>query len=263
MLSVSSKERSDPAAPVAQAKDIKWGPTAAVLFTVASFLIAYVGAGLLAYILPKVMGWGTEYTDFWFNSVAGQFTFVLIAEGLMIGSVLLFLRHRKTTIRALGFRRAPEFGDVWKAVVGYLIYFAALILVTSIATALVHLNMDQKQELGFDTVVSAGDKIMTFISLVILPPLAEETLFRGFLFTGLRQKFSFWPAAIVVSVIFASLHLAQSSEGILWVAGIDTLVLSVILCWLREKTGNLWAGIFVHAFKNGIAFVVLYVLATT
>ncbi|MEJ0073120.1 MAG: CPBP family glutamic-type intramembrane protease [Candidatus Saccharibacteria bacterium] len=40
---------------------------------------------------------------------------------------------------------------------------------------------------------------------------------------------------------------------------IDTFTLSVVLCYIREKTGTLWSGVLIHALKNGIAFLSLYI----
>ncbi|MGH7237402.1 MAG: CPBP family glutamic-type intramembrane protease [Candidatus Saccharimonadales bacterium] len=41
-------------------------------------------------------------------------------------------------------------------------------------------------------------------------------------------------------------------------AGVDTFILSTVLCYLREKTGRLYAGIGVHALKNFVAFAALF-----
>jgi len=185
---------------------------------------------------------------------------VVLAEALVVGTVMIFLRQRKTSLRAVGYHRGPRFRDVGFALLGFVVYFVALIAATAIAQHAFHINVDQKQELGFDNVFTTGEKCMAFISLVILPPLAEETLFRGFLFTGLRKRLTFVWATIIVSLAFASLHLLESSQGILWIAGIDTFVLSMVLCYLREKTGNLWAGILVHGLKNTLAFTFLYLV---
>jgi membrane protease YdiL (CAAX protease family) len=132
-------------------------------------------------------------------------------------------------------------------------------VVTSWAASRFHINLDQKQELGFDAVVGTIERLMAFVSLVVLPPIVEEVMFRGFLFAGLRKKLPFPAVALLVSLIFASLHLLEGSGGLLWVAGIDTFVLSLVLCYVREKTGNLWAGIAVHMLKNCVAFLYLYV----
>jgi len=122
---------------------------------------------------------------------------------------------------------------------------------------LTQINLGQKQELGFDQLFTSGQKLLALVSLVVLPPIIEETVFRGFLFSGLRKKCNFIVAALVTSVLFASLHLLASSQGPLWIAGLDTFVLSLVLCYLREKTGALWAPMMLHALKNVIAFTIL------
>ena len=44
-----------------------------------------------------------------------------------------------------------------------------------------------------------------------------------------------------------------------WAVTIDTFVLSLMLCALREYTGAIWAGVLLHAIKNGLAFYLLFV----
>jgi membrane protease YdiL (CAAX protease family) len=68
-------------------------------------------------------------------------------------------------------------------------------------------------------------------------------------------------AALLTSAIFAAAHLPEGgSGGPLYIAAIDTFILSLVLIYLRIKTGNLWASITLHALKNGVAFVALFVL---
>ena len=43
-------------------------------------------------------------------------------------------------------------------------------------------------------------------------------------------------------------------------AAATAFVLSLVLIYLREKTGSLWASITLHAIKNGVAFVALFAL---
>lgn len=239
--------------------DVTWGPFAAIAMSILSFAVGFLLAGTILYFVAGVLGNESAATETWLGTVTGQFIYVLFAEGLIIACLAWFLHFRKTSLRALGYRRAPQLTDVGLAVMGFITYFVVLIIATSLAGNLLGVDIDQKQELGFDNVIGTPEKLMAFISLVVLPPLVEETLFRGFLYTGLRKKLPFWVTTLLVSVVFAALHLFASSEGLLWIAGIDTLLLSLALCYLREKTGNLWAPIIVHALKNGLAFLFLYV----
>jgi membrane protease YdiL (CAAX protease family) len=93
---------------------------------------------------------------------------------------------------------------------------------------------------------------MAFIALVILPPVAEELLFRGYLFGHLRTTMGFWTTSLVVSAAFGFIH-GQ------WNVGIDTFILSLFLCYLRETTGSLWASMLLHGIKNGVAYFFLFI----
>jgi membrane protease YdiL (CAAX protease family) len=67
-------------------------------------------------------------------------------------------------------------------------------------------------------------------------------------------------AALITSILFALPHLFESSSGLLWVAGCDTFILSMVLVYVREKTDKLWASMLIHALKNFVAFASLYLL---
>lgn len=83
---------------------------------------------------------------------------------------------------------------------------------------------------------------------------------RGFLYSSLKKAMRLIPAALLTSALFAAAHLPEGgAAGPLYVAALDTFVLSLILIYLREKTGSLWASITLHAFKNGVAFMALFV----
>jgi membrane protease YdiL (CAAX protease family) len=43
----------------------------------------------------------------------------------------------------------------------------------------------------------------------------------------------------------------------MWAAAFDTFILSVVLVYLREKTGALYAGMLVHMLNNLLAFFVV------
>jgi hypothetical protein len=84
---------------------------------------------------------------------------------------------------------------------------------------------------------------------------------RGFLFSSLKRGMTVVVAAIVTSSIFAIAHLQFGSDApLLWLAAIDTFVLSLVLCYLRQKTGSLWPCIGLHMIKNGLAFTVLFLI---
>ncbi len=233
--------------------NVPWGSTSAILYTIFLYFGAQFLAGLILAALAMAGGGSAGLP----SGIAGQFYFVLLSDVIILLALWLFLRRRQGKLSALGFSRKPAGRDIAFAIGGYVVYFIMLIVVLSLTSASTDINLEQQQELGFDNFFNSIEKIMGFIALVILPPIVEEVVFRGFLFAGLRKKLRFIWATLIVSVLFASPHLLASSEGLLWVAGIDTFLLSLVLCYLREKTGALWAPIAVHAIKNGLAYMIL------
>src|SRR3989344_1552365 len=100
------------------------------------------------------------------------------------------------------------------------------------------------------------DRLLAFVGLVILPPLAEEILIRGYLYSGLRRSLAFAPAALFTSLLFGLAHLELGAAAApLWIAAINTFVLSLVLVYLREKAGSLWPPIMVHSLNNLVAFI--------
>lgn len=235
-----------------------WGPLQTAFLTVLIFVLSYFLAGVLFSIIASVY----KSSDFWLQSNTAQFMLVLLFEGATVGLLWFFLRLKQIPVKLLGFMRGPEWRDLGYSLVGFAAYFGLLIVVSQVATDLLPINVDQKQEIAFTPTFELGQLVMVFVSLAILPPIAEELLFRGFLFGGLRAKLRFWQAALFTSIFFGALHLFTGiqGEGLLWIAGIDTFVLSLVLCYAREKTGALWACIGIHAIKNGLAFLYIFVV---
>ena len=83
------------------------------------------------------------------------------------------------------------------------------------------------------------------VNLVVLAPLAEELLFRGWLYTGLRHRFSFWPSFLVTLVAFAAIHWDPHHLRI-----VQVLPLAAALGLLRERAGSIKPGIALHAVYN-------------
>lgn len=241
---------------------VTWNPLVGVVFIVSAFFLSQIIAALLTIGIfaasNSVLNTHLTFDD----SVTANFILILFAELIGIGAVFGFVRGYGAKLSVIGFRK-PRWIDLGYGLSAVPVYFVLYLLVLAAATQLVPgLNVDQKQELGFDNVHGTVALTLTFISLVILPPLAEEIMIRGFLYTSLKKAMKFVPAMILTSLIFAAAHLPEGgAAGPLYIAAIDTFVLSLVLVYLREKTESLWPGILLHAIKNGIAFVALFVIA--
>lgn len=243
-------------------KRVGYGAFYAIAVTFfAYFASQFFGAVILAF-WARAVGRDAQTTlNGLETNTALQFGFFLIVEALTIYIIWWFLKRRGNSFKDIGLQRRPKKSDLGPAIGVFIVYFIALIAVTALASSLTGINTDQKQDLGFTGTKTNLELIMIFISLVILPPLAEEITVRGFLYTGLKAKFSKNIAAIAASVLFGIAHLQLGNgQAPLWIAAIDTMMLSMFLIYLREKTGALWSGMLVHGLKNGVAFLFLFVL---
>jgi membrane protease YdiL (CAAX protease family) len=243
---------------------VNWGPLETVGITLLLYFGTQLIAGLLLYGYGLLNGWGsnqiTNWTD---NSIVAQFLFVALVEGLTVLLLYKFLQRRKANFQTIKLKK-PRWSDLAYALLGFAIYFGIFIVVLQVAKDLIpSLNVNQQQQIGFNS-PSHLELPLVFISLVVLPPIVEELLVRGFLYSGLKKALPKIWAIIITSGLFASAHLqAGSGAKLLWVAAIDTFILSLVLIYLRDKTDNLWASIFLHAIKNTVAFFALFVFANS
>jgi membrane protease YdiL (CAAX protease family) len=182
-----------------------------------------------------------------------------MAEGVAVAFVLYLLRVQGLRLNVIGLGRRPQKSDFYKAVLGFFCFFIFLIIISQILVQFYPDLNKGKQDVGFNNLHNNLDIFIAFAALVILPPIGEEILVRGYLFSGLRQRLRFLPAMIITSLIFGAAHLQTGSgPGVLWAAGLNTFVLSVVLVYLRQSTGALYAGMLVHMVNNLIAFGVYF-----
>jgi membrane protease YdiL (CAAX protease family) len=245
-------------------KDVNWTPLEAVGITIAIYFTTQLIAAVAAGYIGSTQGLNSDQINTVLEDSAGwQFLMILFMEALTAWLVYVFVtKIRRTSFKAIGVVR-PKTRDIGYALLGFGTYFLVygMVIFNIIERYFPQINTGQKQDLGFSSSVAGPELIFVFLSLVILPPLVEELLVRGFLYTGLRTKLPIMYAAILASLVFASAHLQWGSGNpLLWTAAVDTFILSMVLIWLRQKTGSLWPGIGVHFLKNSIAFIVLFVL---
>ncbi len=75
--------------------------------------------------------------------------------------------------------------------------------------------------------------------------LMEETLFRGYPLFRLTEGMGFLPAALITSSVFGVLHLGNDKETA--IAGLNAVLLALVLCWSVRATGSLWWAIGFHS----------------
>lgn len=240
---------------------VNWSPLESVSVTLFIYFVSQLITGLFLYLVPMLFGLTEPRITQWLSkNTFGQFIAVVVMETISVALLLLFLRKRRATLATIGLKGRPAWRDAAYALAGFGAYIVIYTLVITITKKVIpEINLDQKQDIGFEH-VSHLQIPLVFISLVVLPPIVEELVMRGFLYTGLKQELPKIAAMLITSILFALAHLqAGSSAPLLWVAGVDTFILSMVLLQLRDRTGKLWSPMMLHALKNLIAFLSLFI----
>ena len=86
--------------------------------------------------------------------------------------------------------------------------------------------------------------ILMAVAAVLVAPVSEELVFRGYLYPAAKKFAGPWMAAICTGLVFAAAH------GSL-VALLPLFIFGVVLAVLYEKTGSIWAPVAVHFCFNG------------
>ncbi|MBX4197563.1 CPBP family intramembrane metalloprotease [Candidatus Saccharibacteria bacterium] len=232
------------------------GPGRLILFTLLIFLLSQIIAAFIAELGLAVIHPGSKQSLN--DTISGQFAFILLAEGLAAWLVFWLVRRRGVSLGTIGLGRRPQISDLYKALLGFGVFYILLIIASLLVNNLSPELVNQKQNIGFNNIRNSTENVLAFVSLVILPPLGEEILVRGYLYSGLRRVWKFMPALVVTSLFFGVAHLEfGTGTPLVWAAAIDTFLLSVVLVYLREKTGALYASMLVHMLNNLIAFLVV------
>lgn len=176
----------------------------------------------------------------------------LLTLVVVIGVPRLVLKKR-TSLTELGLQQGPRWRDIGLAPLGYVGYLIlATFLIFLAQQFLTFIDFDQAQDVGFEGLTLQYEYILAFTMLVIVAPIAEEIIFRGYLLAKLRARLPLWVAILITSLLFALVHFA-------WNVGIDTFALSIVLCLLVVWSKSLWPAILLHMLKNFVAFYFLFI----
>ena len=156
--------------------------------------------------------------------------------------------------------RFMEYGikNLWAILLGYAILMA-LALPLGILMELFVPDLPSPNQEAVEELIGENFAL-SFLMAVILAPFVEELLFRGVLFAPFLKR-SRVLAYTISSLAFAFMHivgfLIMGFSPILFVTMLIYIPHSLALCWVYEKTGSIWTAIFLHAFNNVIALLLV------
>lgn len=93
----------------------------------------------------------------------------------------------------------------------------------------------------------------------LLVGLSEEWMFRGVMFQGLRSRLQLWPAMIITTLLFGSVHVlnvfvtGKLGEGVLQAT--TAAMSGLVFIALLVRTGSIWVPIIYHGLWDFFTFV--------
>ena len=202
---------------------IRNGRTGVTLITIAT-IVAYVGVMALTYNITEKPVFAITYT----NAFAATY-------------VIFWRKRHKNTLATLTRKHitAPECAAV--PIVVIIVNLSATLIALWVKQTLNYPSPTQKLT---ETTPVAAIVVMS----LIIAPIGEEALMRGFLYPLLRTRFSAASTIAITTVMFALLH-GNLIQVIL------TIPLGIALGYLYEKTHNLTACISAHMLFNTVALM--------
>lgn len=178
--------------------------------------------------------------------------FYIVLFAVLVGVPKMVFGWR-TSLKVLGIDRSLRWSDVGIAMSGFVFYFVAVVFVMwLVGEFFPQIDQSQPQDVGV-TMPYGYERFWVFFLFVVLGPVMEELIFRGYLQGVLRKNgVSIVLTILIVSVLFGAAH-GQ------WNVAINVGVLGVVMSIAREITGTIWPAILMHMMKNAVAFYVLYI----
>ena len=219
-----------------------------VVFFISQLIGIYIAGKL---VLPTAKS-ATVGDIFFFGSNDGT----VVSISIMIGCVLLVaisalvIRVRGGNLKQYLALR-PFSLAVGMGMIG-------LLLIFMIGSQALTYMLDKSPLAFVDPLYQSVSSVWLLIfAMVIVAPIYEELIFRGILWSAIAEQFTSPPdteyrgaivASLVTSLIFAVIHLQY---GIYEISTI--VVLALLFCYARIKSGSLILPMLLHIINNGAA----------
>lgn len=185
------------------------------------------------------------------NDITASFQLTVLDALAGLGIIWLVLHKYKVGWSSLGLRKF----NIIKAsllVAALFVLFLGVAWMALIAAQLLLPGFDpnQAQVNEFTKAVTGNAKIISFFALVVIPPIIEEILFRGFMFPAFSGRVGILFGALFSSLLFGFAHLQAN-------VGVYTVVLGLLLCFMYKRTNSIIPGMVLHMINNYVAFAAI------
>jgi CAAX protease family protein len=211
-----------------------------------------LGWSIVAFLLGQFVGFGVLL---WLRGGALDSVLQTPFDGVLVTIFIALSNPVTISVLAIAVRLARSdlsdyFALKWPAAHDLAFGIAALVVLIAAGDALLYLSgrdlVTEFQLQSYTTAAAAGWLPAMFAAAIVIAPAGEEAVFRGFLFRGwVRSPRSVWPAIIVISILWAMLHIQYDLTGVLQI-----FVIGLFLGWMRWRSGSLVLTFLLHALFN-------------
>ena len=175
---------------------------------------------------------------------------------LPVAGILAMLIGRGINLPELfGLRRVGVVRAVVVAAGLLLLLLPAFMMVTAIAYQFLGQEAEQQKLVEvYQNAAKTGKHVVVWyvvFGAVIIAPVTEEFLFRGYLYPVLKRTFGPLASAFAVSALFAAIH-----NNALGMPGLTLLALGLTLAY--EWSGSILVSIFMHAWFNATTLFAMW-----
>ena len=193
---------------------------------------------------------------------------------MVLGSLSLQIPMLAVMLLALGNRKVPfhhadvntekhhVLKELWIGFRAFLIFLPIIWIVANIWKFAIDkiYGLFSDEELGLQPIVTTVSETSDWAPLIVLTaigvimaPIAEEFFFRGSIYRYAKGIIGPRQAMVISSIIFACLHFNVRALMPLFIVGL-------LLAWIYERRGNIWAPIAFHAAFNAQSFLMIFIL---
>jgi len=175
-------------------------------------------------------------------------TIVIYAAILFFLYVTLALLRGQPFWSSLGWRKLPASGDGQrKNPLIFLFTGCALSILVFALTSVIK----PPENIPIEEVFKYKQTAILFVAMAVLvAPLAEETIFRGYLYPMFARWFGVGPSIVVTGVLFGLLHGPQLGGAKSLIAVMSFV--GIVFTFVRARTGSVFASYLMHLGYNSL-----------
>ena len=232
---------------------VPWGWLEVALFVILGVIASVVVTWGMAEVAVRFFG-AKPGDVFGTTMSTAKSVVVLLSQAVLDSLAILYLylmlqaRTDQPFWPSIGWREMiPSAGKIRDSALQFLAGGAVLAFAVSFAGGF----LNSKETLPIEQLLQARISILLFGVLgVLVAPLVEETIFRGFLYPVIARRLGIAAGVAITGILFGLMHAAQLWGG--WGQIALLILVGVVLTWVRARTGTVAASYFVHLGYNGL-----------